>query len=174
MKGTIKFYLDKGQILKDKDAFKLSNKYMDKAKNNLTTRQLLFNVQENEKVRGLLKVSEKYDSNEWVVICGYYSMYAAALSLISHEGFRSKNHSATIALLEERFVKKKQLDKKDLRIIQHALFQKEELEKLSDARHKREIAQYSVTKETTKGIAEKIITDAYEFVNKVESIINQV
>ena len=50
------------------------------------------------------------------------------------------------------------------------MFCKKELEKLSEARHKREIAQYSVTKKTTKDIAEKIRKDAYDFVNKVDSI----
>jgi len=51
------------------------------------------------------------------------------------------------------------------------VFQKEELEKLSEARHKREIAQYSVTKHTTEEIAKKIKQDAYEFVDKVGIII---
>ena len=55
--------------------------------------------------------------------------------------------------------------------LKNAILQKEELEKLSEARHKREIAQYSVTKQTTKEIAENIMRDAYQFINTVESII---
>jgi len=83
----------------------------------------------------------------------------------------AKNHTATFLVLEEYFVKKKLLNEKDLLLIKNAHFQKEEIEKLSDARHKREIAQYSITKETTKGIAEKIKKDAYDFINKVEFIL---
>ena len=49
----------------------------------------------------------------------------------------------------------------------------EEIEKLSDARHKREIAQYSITKQTTKSIAEKIKKDAYDFINKCEEIVKK-
>ena len=43
----------------------------------------------------------------------------------------------------------------------------------SDARHKREIAQYSITKQTTKDIAEKIKKDSYDFINKCEERIKK-
>ena len=74
-------------------------------------------------------------------------------------------------ILEEHFVKKKHLDESDLSLIKNAQFQKEEVGKLSDARQKREIAQYSITKSTTKNIAEKIKSDAFSFVNKTEEIL---
>ena len=35
----------------------------------------------------------------------------------------------------------------------------------------REIAQYSITKQTTKTIAEKIKKDAYDFIDKCEEIV---
>jgi uncharacterized protein (UPF0332 family) len=38
-------------------------------------------------------------------------------------------------------------------------------------RQKREIAQYSITKQTTKAIAEKIKKDAYDFINKCEEVL---
>lgn len=98
-------------------------------------------------------------------------MYESALSLLAKIGYRSKNHSATILILEKYFVKKKLLDENSILILKNALLQKEEINKLSDARHKREITQYSITKNTTKAIAEKIKKDAYEFTNKCEEII---
>lgn len=167
----IDFYLKKVQVVKDKTIMFLSKRYLSKARNNLITINILSEINKDE-LKKQLEIPSDYDSNEWVVICGYYAMYSAALSLIASLGFRSKNHSATIAILEEYFVKRKHLDKKDLLLIKNALFQKEEIEKLSDARQKREIAQYSVTKQVTKEIAEKIKTDAYIFVNKTEEIIN--
>ena len=173
MKDIIKFYLEKGQLIRDRDATSLSQEYLKKAKNNLFTMQALSEIQENKKARDLLKIPKNYDSNEWVVICGYYAMYTSALALLAKIGFRSKNHTATLSVLNEFFVKKKMLDKNLLLNLKNALFQKEEIEKLSDARHKREIAQYSVTKQTTKSIAEKIITDAYDFVNKIEEILQK-
>jgi len=106
--------------------------------------------------------------NLWIKIRkGFFQLASSKI------GIRSKNHTATLFILDKYFVKKKHLEKADLLLIKNALFQKEEIEKLSDARHKREIAQYSITKGTTKSIAEKIITDAYDFVNKVEEIIEK-
>jgi len=170
MKNKIDFYLKKGQIVKDKTVMPLAKRYLDKAKNNLVTMKILFDLN-NKEERELFEIPRDYDPNEWVVITGYYAMYASALALLAKIGFRSKNHTATLLVLEESFVKKRLLNEKDLLLIKNAHFQKEEIEKLSDARHKREIAQYSITKETTKNMAEKIKKDAYDFVNKVELIL---
>ena len=170
MKKAIDFYLKKELIVKDKTIAALSRRYLEKAKNDLVTMRILSDLN-SEKVKRLLKIPLDYDSNEWVVIAGYYAMYTSALALLAKIGFRSKNHTATLLILDEYFVKKRLLDEKDLYLIQNAHFQKEEIEKLSDARHKREIAQYSITKETTKDIAKKIISDAYDFVNRVEEIL---
>jgi len=166
----IDFYLKEGQVVRDKTVATLAQKYIDKARNNLITMKILSELN-NKKAREYLEIPLGYDSNEWVAITGYYAMYTSALALLAKIGFRSKNHTATFLVLEEYFVKKKLLNEKDLLLIKNAHFQKEEIEKLFDARHKREIAQYSITKETTKGIAEKIKKDAYDFINKVEFIL---
>ena len=168
----IDFYLKDGQIARDKTVATLAEKYLEKAKNNLITMRILFDLNDKKK-KELLKIPLDYDSNGWVVVCGYYAMYSSALALLSKIGFRSKNHTATLFLLDEYFVKKKHLNKTDFLLIKNVLLQKEEIERLSDARHKREIAQYSITKETTRNIAERIIADAYAFVNKVEEILEK-
>jgi len=165
---TIKFYIKKGILIKDKSVEKLANTYLIKAKNNLTTLKLLSEIQSNKIFREKLNLPENYSAYEWITITGYYAMYTSALALLAKIGFRSKNHTATLFALEEYFVKKKILDEKSFLLIKNALLQKQELENLSDAKHKREIAQYSITKQTTKDIANKIQKDAYDFVNKVE------
>lgn len=171
MKDLINFYLERAQVIKDKNVIVLSKDYLKKAKNNLITMKILSDVNNNKKVRDLLKIPSYYSSDEWVVIAGYYAMHASALALIAKIGYRSKNYTATIILLEEFFIKKKLMSKEDINLLRKAILQKEEIEKLSEARHKREIAQYSVTKQTTKEIAESIKQNAYSFVNKVELII---
>ena len=170
MKTEINQLIRQGYISKDDSVRNLSRKYLQKARNNLITMSLLSEVNANKKVRDLLKIPQDYSSDEWVVITGYYAMYSSALALISKIGYKSKNHTA-ILLLEEFFIKKKLISKEDLIILKNAIFQKSEIERLSEARHKREIAQYSVTKQTTKEIAENIKKDAYDFANKVELII---
>lgn len=171
MINNIKQLIRLGYISKDDSVKNLSQKYLQKARNNLVTMSLLFGINSNRKARDLLDIPPDYNSDEWVVIVGYYAMYASALALIAKMGYKSRNHTATISLLEEFFIKKKLMSKEDISLLKNAIIQRVEIEKLSEARHKREIAQYSVTKQTTKGIAESIKQDAYNFVNKVESII---
>lgn len=68
-------------------------------------------------------------------------------------------------------LEKKILDENIYLTLKNAVFQKGEIEKISNAREKREIAQYSITKQTTKDIAQKIKKDSYSFVNKCEEIL---
>jgi len=169
--NIIRFYLEKGQLIKDENVIVLSGEYLKKAKNNLLTMKILSGINTNKKARNLLKIPPDYSSDEWVVITGYYAMYASALALIAKIGYKSKNHTATIILLEEFFIKKKLMSKEDISLLKKAIIQKGEIEKLSEARHKREIAQYSVTKQTTKELAESIKQDAQDFINKCEEIL---
>ena len=171
MKNKIKWLKKRGQIIRDESFKTLSAKFLEKAKNNLKTMELLSELNKSKKVKKLLKIPKDYDSTEWVVICGYYAMYSSALALIAKIGFKSKTHTATLSILDEFYVKKELLNKEDLELISHASLKKEELEQISQARHKREIAQYSVTKQTTKDIAEEIKNDSFAFVNKVQEII---
>ena len=173
MIGSIKFYLKRELLIKDESVKRLANEYLTKAKSNLITLKILDELQNDKPFRKKLNIPEDYSTYEWVVITGYYAMYTSAISLLAKIGYRSKNHTATLCVLEELFVKKKVLDSDSLLLLKSALFHKEEIEKLSDARHKREIAQYSITKQTTKDIAEKIKKDSYDFVNKCEEIIKK-
>ena len=170
---AVNWYIKQGQLSKDSSYKNLANKFLQKARQNLITMSILSELNDNKKARDLLKIPKDYDSNEWVVITGYYAMYASAISLLAKIGYRSKNHIATLCVLEEFFIKKKILDEDTLMLLKSAMFHKGEIEKLSDARHKREIAQYSITKQTTKIIAEKIKKDAYDFIEKCEKIIEE-
>ena len=173
MTRSIKFYIKRELLIKDVTVKRLANEYLAKAKNNLITLKILDELQNDKEFRKKYNIPNNYSTYEWVVITGYYAMYTAAISLLAKIGYRSKNHTATLCVLEEFFVKKKILDEDILLLLKSAMFHKEEIEKLSDARHKREIAQYSITKQTTKSIAEKIKKDAYDFVNKCEEIIKK-
>ena len=171
--NKIEFYVKNKQIMKDETVKSKYQNYLNKAKNTLAVLDALDKLENSSKAKKLLNIPESFDCIEWVVITGYYAMYTSALALLAKIGFRSKNHTATLLVLDEFFVKKKLMDSKLLLTLKNALFQKEEIEKLSEARHQREIAQYTITKQTTKNIAEKIKKDSYDFVNKVELILMQ-
>jgi uncharacterized protein (UPF0332 family) len=162
MKSNIKKLIENGFATKDDSVKNLAFKYLGKARINLITMSLLYDLSLNRKAKSILAIPRDYKPDEWIVICGYYAMYSSALALLARIGFRSKNHSATIQILDEYFVKNNILDKNSFLLLKNAVFHKEELEKLSEAKHKREIAQYSVTRKTTRDIAEKIKKDARE------------
>ncbi len=172
MKNKINELIKKGKIARDESIKGLSYKYLMKAKNNLTTMRLLFEFNSNNKLRDYLKIEEIYTSDEWIVICGYYSMYSSALALLAKIGFKSRNHTATLIVLEEYFVKKKILDEKIYQTLKNVFLKKEELKKISEVKDKREIAQYSATKKTTAEIVREVMVEAYDFVNKIEEILD--
>jgi len=149
----------------------LAPKFIEKAKNNLITLSILFDIYDNKKVRNYLNIPEDYDSSEWVVVCAYYAMYMSALAALAMINYKSKNHTATILALETFFVKKQLLEERYLRMIEKAQLEKEYIDNLNLARDRREIAQYSVTKEITRRIAEEIKEDAYKFVERMEKLI---
>jgi len=165
---SLRWFLRKEQLIKDETAKKLSKKYSEKARTNIVTMELLSKAPDHKKI---LELPEDYDPGEWVVIAAYYAMYIAALSVLAKIGLRSKNHSATIKVLEEFFVEKKLLDKEYLESLEKVKLNKEELEELKKAKERREIAQYSVTKRTSKDLAEESRKKAHKFVDKMEELV---
>ncbi|MEW5897285.1 MAG: HEPN domain-containing protein [Nanoarchaeota archaeon] len=160
-------FIKKEQLVRDITAKSLAEPYFKKAKSNLITMEILSKV---EKHKELLAIPKEHSTDEWIVVVAYYSMYMAALSLLAKIGFKSKSHTATAVALEEFFVKKKLLDKTQLENLESVRMRKEEVEILKDVKDRREIAQYSVTKRTTKELAEKTKEDARTFVDKIEEI----
>ena len=132
---------------------------------------ILFELQHSKQARGLLHVPQKHDTSEWVVIAAYYSMYMAASSVLATLNYRSKSHAATIVALETFLVKKQLLEPKYIKMIEEARLNKEDVEQLRIARERREMAQYSPTKETTREIARQMRKDAYRFVERMARLL---
>lgn len=169
MAHSLKWFMNKRLVIKDPTITSLAKNYLQKARNNLITVELL---NKTKNFKEVLALPDDYDSDEWVVISAYYAMYMAALSLLAKLRYKSSNHSGTIVALEEFFVKKKLLDKEHLIILEKIKLQKDEIEQIEKVRDRREIAQYSVTKEITKNLAEETRQDAHKFINKIEEIFN--
>jgi uncharacterized protein (UPF0332 family) len=163
----IEKFIKREQLIRDNTMKKLAESYLKKSKSNLVTMEILSKI-ENHK--DMLAIPKDHSAEEWVIVAAYYAMYMAALSLLAKLGFKSKSHTATSVALEEFFVKKKLLDKTHFENFENIKMRKEEIEILRDVRDRREIAQYSVTKKTTKEIAEKTKSDAREFVDSVEEV----
>jgi uncharacterized protein (UPF0332 family) len=173
MKKNIDWFIQEGLLNRTPFISKLTTNYIEKAGNNLTTMSILSDLNSNKEVKKILDVPDGYDSSEWVVSCAYYAMYMAASAALAKISYRSKNHTATILALEEFFVKKNLLESQYLKMIEKAQLEKNHVEQLKLARDRREIAQYSVTKQTTRDIAELIKSDAYDFVARIEKLLDE-
>ena len=171
MKKDIDWFIQEGLLVRIPFISKLSPRFIEKAKNNLITLSILFDLHTDRDVRNALHVPEDYDSSEWVVVCAYYAMYMAASAALAKIRYRCKNHTATVLALETFFVKKQLLEENYLKMIEKAQLEKHYVDNLNLARDRREIAQYSVTKETTRRIAEVIKEDAYKFVERMEKLV---
>lgn len=173
MKKDINWFIQKELLTKTPFIQKLAPRFIGKAKNNLITLSILFDLQNNIKIRDSLNVPDDYDSSEWAVVCAYYAMYMAALAALAKINYKSKNHTATVLALETFFVKKQLLEETYIRMIEKAQLEKEYIDNLNLARDRREIAQYSVTKETTRRIAEEVKEDSYKFVERMDKLLVQ-
>lgn len=169
----LKWYINKGFLIKMASMEKLVDNFLEKARTNLTTMSILSAIKTNKEVKELLNIPEDYSPNEWVVTTAYYSMYMAALSALARVGYKSKNHIATALALEEFFVEKGLLEKEFLELIEKARLEVEYIEMIKTAKDKREIAQYSPTKKTVDSIAEDVKKDAYKFVERIEKLISE-
>jgi len=174
MKKGIKWFIKKDFLVKTPFIQNLASKFIEKARLNLETMNILFDLQNNKEARNILNVPDDYDSNEWVVVCAYYAMYLASLAALAKVNYKSKNHTATVLALETFFVKKQLLENEYLKIIEKAQFKEQYIDNLKLARQKREIAQYNVTKETTQKLANEIRDDAYTFVDRMEKLVNEI
>ena len=172
LKAKISRYLSKEQLFKNDEHKKLKKPFLVKARKNFTVANLLFKISEQEDLRKVLNLSSDFDMYDWAIIVSYYSMYTSALSALAHLGYKSKSHVATIAVLEQDFVKDKKLDTKDIYKLTKAYSLSEQLiTKLIQTKTKRETAQYDATPSITREMAKTALDDADEFISKIEEIL---
>lgn len=174
MVRSVRWFEEKGLLEKTPFIGRLSPGYMEKARYNLTTMSILSRIDSDKGARETLNVPEWYSSSQWVVITGYYAMYMAALSSLARINYRSKNHTATVVAMESFFVKKELLEEKYLDMLENVQLEKERIAQLEIARERREIAQYSITKDTTRELAMKTRDDAYDFVNRIDVLLDEI
>tara|TARA_Y100000310_G_C20556788_1_gene750972 strand:- start:126 stop:683 length:558 start_codon:yes stop_codon:yes gene_type:complete len=168
----IAVYIKNKSLVKDEGVVSLASKYFQKAQHNILLATMLTELRTSKDARKLLHLPENYAVDDWVVIIGYYAMYSAAGALLAKLGYKSNAHNATVVALDHFLIKKKLLDKKHLELLERTKMTKEEIEEFSEARENREKAQYGVTAETTRRIAEETLTHARDFVAKVEVLLD--
>ncbi len=175
LKRKIDGYLQKEQLLKNQEHIKLEKPFLTKARKNFTVAKLLFKISEQEDLKKVLALASDFNSYDWVIIVSYYSMYVSALAALARLGFKSKSHAATIVVLEHYYVhQQKNLEAKHIQQLTKAYILSEELiNKLIQTKTRRETAQYDATPAISRENAVSALSDAEEFITKIEEILSQ-
>ncbi len=171
LKRQLDEFEGKKDIERDSSMSRLTKAFMDRARHNLETANVVFALSNTVEMKKSIRIREGFECFDWAIIAGYYAMYHAALALLSTKGLKSRNHTATIVALEYYFVQQ-ELSKSDVRLLKSARLKKEDAMKLRAARNRRETAQYDVEEAYQKKEAEGMLKDATEFLNKIDQILH--
>lgn len=154
---------------------RLAGNYLAKSRHNLETANIIWKISEEEDIKRTIDIGEGYRAYDWVIISAYYAMYHSALSALAKLGYKSDNHEVTILALEYYFVYQKgTLEKKYVEKLKEAKELEEEyIEKIRAARRRRIAAQYDVEERFGREEARKLIDDAVEFLDRLESLVAQ-
>jgi uncharacterized protein (UPF0332 family) len=145
--------------------------HLKKAYHNLDLANKVFEVHEVE-----LKFRYE-DENffDWVITICYYAMYQASLAALAAVRKEGEIHAATVCALIYHYVhKKKRLRERHLISLDMVgRLAKQDVQKLVEKKEEREKASYDTSFITQKGLAERALTDAREFVAKIREVLEE-
>jgi len=112
---------------------------------------------------------------DWVVTICYYAMYQASLAALAAVRKEGEIHTATVCALIYYYVhKRKRLREKHLISLDLiGRLARQDVQKLVEKKEEREKASYDTSFVTQKGLAERALTDAREFVAKIREILEE-
>ncbi len=158
-------YIKKGMLRERRDESRL---HLGKADHNLNMANWLMEKHDSE-IPGLFGEETFYD---WVISAYYYAIYHAALSLMSREGYSSKNHSATLCfLIYHHYHEQRALDMEDVEIVAGSL-DKQDIDAMGSSKEMRERASYDVHGSFERRLADHVRGQATGFINKIKSLLD--
>ena len=145
--------------------------HLRKAYHNLDLANRVFRMHEEE-------LKFRYEGEnffDWVITMCYYAMYQASLAALAAVRKEGEIHSATVCALIYHYVHKKK------RLGEHHLISldligrlaERDVQKLVEKKEEREKASYDTSFVTQKGLAERALTDAREFVARIREILEE-
>jgi len=145
--------------------------HLRKAYHNLDLANKVFDMHEGEAAFRY----ERENYFDWVITICYYAMYQASLSALAAVRKEGETHAATVCALIYYYVhKRKRLGEEyliSLDVI--AALARQDVQKLVEKKGEREKASYDTSFITQKGLAERALTDAREFVAKIREILEE-
>ena len=145
--------------------------HLKKAYHNLDLANKVFEMHDGE-LRFRYEGENFFD---WVITICYYAMYQASLAALAAVRKEGEIHTATVCALIYYYVhKKKRLQEQyliSLDLIGNLA--RQDVQKLVEKKEEREKASYDTSFATQKGLAERALTDAREFVAKIREILEE-
>ena len=110
---------------------------------------------------------------DWIIVIYYYSIYHAALALLSSINLFSKSHLATLNALILHFYYNKKIKKDDVEIVAKSIpsLEREDIETIVETKELRERASYEVGYEFEESLVKVARSNAIKFIEKVRNIL---
>jgi uncharacterized protein (UPF0332 family) len=145
--------------------------HLRKAYHNLDLANKVFDMHEG-------KETFRYEGEnyfDWVITICYYAMYQASLAALAAVRKEGETHAATVCALIYYYVhKRKRLGEEYLISLDlTATLARQDVQKLVEKKEEREKASYDTSFTTQKGLAERALTDAREFVARIREILEE-
>ena len=145
--------------------------HLRKAYHNLDLANKVFDMHEG-------KQTFRYEGEnyfDWVITICYYAMYQASLAALAAVRKEGETHAATVCALIYYYVHKRKRLREEYMISLDliAALARQDVQKLVEKKEEREKASYDTSFTTQKGLAERALTDAREFVAKIREILEE-
>ena len=145
--------------------------HLKKAYHNLDLANRIFGMHEGE-------LKFRYEGEnffDWVITICYYAMYQASLAALAAVRKEGETHFATVCALIYYYVhKKSRLGERHLISLDLiGRLARQDVQKLVEKKEDREKASYDTSFITQKGLAERALTDAIEFVARIREILEE-
>jgi uncharacterized protein (UPF0332 family) len=165
--------VENGELKKQPFFGNFADDYMTKARKNLAVMKLLDRIQNSQDTRGQVGLSKDVNLSDWVIITGYYSMYMAAQAALAKINYVAKSHAAMQAAIKAFYVDKKLVEPRYLKLLEDANIRQEQVKQFREARAQRQTAQYEISTGTLDEEAKKMITTAFDFVNRFDEALGK-
>lgn len=168
-------YLKDGDIYEDKHFPALVSYYINKARHNLMTANLIKEISENAQLKRSLSVADDYSAFDWVIVAAYYAMFHMATALLGSVGLRARSHESLINAIEYQFVYKENLLETEFikNLSQAKRLEEQYVNRLWAAKSKRTVAHYKAEKEISKKDAINLLNTSAKFIDRLYEIILQ-
>ncbi len=154
----ISFYLKHKTLTKINPGEKEIEGHIEKAEHNLNYTKAVLDLKE---------------FNDWAIVGCYYSIYHMALALILKKGYFSKNHDATLCILIKEYYKK-DLTEEDIKLLNEAYFDNEDVLIYTQSKEEREKASYSTQIFFDEKSVEDLRQRAISFIRKANQIVSKI